>query len=35
MPEWMTGWPFLIGMLVLLIVLIGVFFYLRRQPEDE
>jgi hypothetical protein len=35
-PEWMTGWPFLIGMFVVLLALIGVLMFLRnRRPEDD
>ena len=35
MPDWMTGWPFLIGMIVVLLALVGVMLFLRNQrPED-
>lgn len=35
-PDWMTGWPFLVGMFVLLLALIGVLMFLRnKRPEDE
>jgi LPXTG-motif cell wall-anchored protein len=35
MPEFMTGWPFLIGMFVLLVALIGLLLFLRnKRPED-
>lgn len=34
MPEWMTGWPFLIGMTVVLLGLIGVLVVLRNQRPD-
>lgn len=35
MPDWMTDTWFLVGMAVLLIALVGVFFFLRsRRPED-
>jgi hypothetical protein len=35
MPEWMTGWPFLGGMIVVLLALVGLMIFLRNQrPED-
>jgi hypothetical protein len=34
-PEWMTSWYFMGGMIVLLIALIGLLMFLRsRRPED-
>jgi len=33
--QFLTSWTFIIIMIVLLLVLLGVFFYLRKQPEDE
>jgi hypothetical protein len=33
--EFMQGWPFIITMAVILLALIGLFFFLRnRQSED-
>jgi hypothetical protein len=35
MPEWMTSWPFLIVMALILISLIGLLLFLRnKRPED-
>jgi LPXTG-motif cell wall-anchored protein len=35
MPEFMMSWPFLIGMFVLLLALIGLLIFLRnKRPED-
>ena len=30
-----TGWPFILSMLGLLVVLIGVFLYVRNKKEDD
>lgn len=35
MPEFMQSWTFMIIMAVLLIVLVGLLFYLRNQREEE
>jgi len=35
MPEFMMQTWFLIAMLVVLIALIGLYFYLRNQPEED
>jgi hypothetical protein len=36
MEPWYQSWTFLILMFVLLLALIGLFFYLRNQrPEDD
>jgi hypothetical protein len=35
LPDWMTGWPFLIAMAVIFVGLIGLLLFLRsRRPED-
>lgn len=34
-PEWMTGWPYLIGMAVLLIGLIVLWYFLRQKGGGE
>jgi LPXTG-motif cell wall-anchored protein len=35
MPEFMTGWPFLIIMFLVLLGLVGLFLFLRnKRPED-
>ncbi len=33
--DFLQSWTFILIMLVLLIALIGVFFYLRNQPEED
>lgn len=35
MLDFMQTWTFFIIMIVLLIALIGVYFYLRNQPEED
>lgn len=35
MPEFMTGWPFMIAMFVALLVLVGVMIFLRSNKRDE
>ena len=36
MPEWMTGWPFLVGMFVVLVGLVVVLMIVRnKRPEDD
>jgi LPXTG-motif cell wall-anchored protein len=35
MGEFFSSWPFIIIMAVLLVVLIGLFIYLRKQRQDE
>ena len=35
MPEWMTGWPFMGGMFVALLALIGLMLFLRANKKDE
>ncbi len=34
MPEWMTEWPFLVGMAVVLLALVGLLLFLRNQRPD-
>jgi LPXTG-motif cell wall-anchored protein len=34
MPDWMQSWPFLIGMAVLLVALIGILLFLRNRRPD-
>ena len=35
MWDFFTGWPFFFGMLGVLVVLIGVFLYIRNKKEDD
>jgi uncharacterized membrane protein YdfJ with MMPL/SSD domain len=35
MPEWMMGWPFMIGMIVALVLLIGLYLFLKNNRKDE
>jgi hypothetical protein len=35
MMEFMQSWTFIILMLVILIGLIGLFFYLRNQEQED
>jgi hypothetical protein len=35
MPEFMMGWPFMIGMIVALLLLIGVYLFLKNNRKDE
>ena len=34
LPEWMTSWYFMGGMIVVLLGLIGLLFVLRNQGRD-
>jgi hypothetical protein len=34
MPDWMLSYPFMIGMGVLLLALIGLLLFLRNQRPD-
>ncbi|QEG28124.1 hypothetical protein GobsT_28980 [Gemmata obscuriglobus] len=35
MPEFMTSWGFMGGMVVALLVLIGLMLFLRNNKKDE
>ena len=35
MWEFFTGYPFMFMMLAVLVVLIGVFLYIRNKKEDD
>lgn len=35
MPEFMMGWPFMIGMVVALLLLVGIMIFLRNNKKDE
>jgi LPXTG-motif cell wall-anchored protein len=35
MMEFLTGWPFFFSMLGALVVLIGVFLYVRNKKEED
>jgi hypothetical protein len=35
MPDWMTSWTFLIGMIVVLLALVGLMIFLRNQRPEE
>jgi hypothetical protein len=34
MPDWMTGWGFIGGMVVALAALVGLLLFLRNQRPD-
>jgi hypothetical protein len=35
MMDFINSWPFIILMVVVLVGLIGLFFYLRNQSEED
>jgi hypothetical protein len=35
MPEWMMSWGYLAGCAVALVVLIGLYLFLRNNRKDE